>query len=225
MTRARANGPCLRRAAKGQLRPAIFARAAASSAVRWTRARLPAGWLVTGWLAIGWPSTALAAEEAHGNPWLDLLWKAVNLAVLVGLIVYFGRRPVASALRALAKEALDRWSGAHQAAQAAQADIAAQRKQIEGLAGELKRMTADAGADAERESARMTQEARQQAERIMALAGEQVEQEMAKARTELRQQLAEETLRLAQQMIEQQTTPDQRKRLMEAYLREMETRR
>jgi F-type H+-transporting ATPase subunit b len=220
MSRPPAHGPRHTTAGHPPDRPApsIGARASAG-------ARLALAAAATAWLAAAWPASALAAEESHGRPWLDLLWKAVNLAVLVGVIVYFGRKPIAAALRALAKETHDRWNKAHQAAQATQADLAAQRKQLEGLEGEMKRMAADASADAEREHARIVQEARQQAERIMTLARGQVEQEMAKARTELRHQLAEETLRLAQQMIEQQSTSDQRKRLMEAYLHEMESRR
>lgn len=218
-------GPRPRPAAAGPQPPARLAPAPVPGTRGATAARLALAGIVTAWLAAGWPASVLAAEEGQGHPWLDLLWKAVNLAVLVGVIVYFGRKPIAAALRALAKETYDRWSKAHQAAEATQADLAAQRKQIEGLEGELKRMAGDASADAEREHARVVQEARQQAERIMTLARGQVEQEMAKARTELRQQLAEETMRLAQQMIEKQATPDQRKKLMEAYLREMETRR
>ena len=169
-------------------------------------------------------SVAWAAEESPGNPWLALLWKAVNLAVLVGLIAYFARKPIATALRAAAKESFDKWSGAHKAAQAAREEMAEQRRQIEGLAGELSRMVADARADADRESARLVQEARKEGDRILALARQQAEQEVAKARTELHRQIAEDTLRLAEQMIREQATPEQRRRLMEGYIREMETR-
>jgi F-type H+-transporting ATPase subunit b len=176
-------------------------------------------------LAATLPGLAFAAEEGHGNPWLDLLWKGINLLVLVGLIAYFARKPVSAAMRAMAKEGHDRWSGAHKAAQDAKTEMQAQRRQIEELAGELQRMVASARVDAERERARLTGEAQQQAERILAHAREQVEQEMAKARTELRKQLAEETLRLAEQMIREQATPEQRRSLMDGYIREMEARR
>lgn len=188
--------------------------------VMWLQAALTAAWLLAGLPGLAW-----AEGEGHGNPWLDLAWKAVNLAVLVGLIVYFARKPVGSAFRALAQETHDRWTGAHKAAQDAQAEMAAQRKQIEGLAGELQRMVADAQTDADREAARLVAEAKLQADRIMVNAGQQVEQELAKARTELRKQLAEDTIRLAEQMIRERVTPAERKLLMEQYIREMEARR
>ncbi|MFI5400475.1 MAG: hypothetical protein ACHQZQ_05435 [SAR324 cluster bacterium] len=170
------------------------------------------------------PACAWAAEESHGNPWMDLLWKAVNLLVLVGLIAYFARKPLGTAFRAMAKETYDTWSGAHRAAEAARQEMAQQRKQIDGLAGDLTRMVADARADGEREEARLLQEARALAERILEIARQRAEQEVAKARTELHRQIAGEALRLAEQMIRDRATPEQRRKLMEGYLREMESR-
>jgi len=85
-------------------------------------------------------------------------------------------------------------------------------------------MVADAKADGEREEARLLQEARVLADRIVALARDRAEQEVAKARTELQRQIAGEALRLAEQMIRERATPEQRRKLMEGYLREMENR-
>jgi F-type H+-transporting ATPase subunit b len=186
------------------------------------RAPALAAWLIAAAPAFAW---AEEVAEHHGNPWLDLAWKAVNLAVLVGLIVYFTRKPIGTAFRAMAKETQERWSGAHKAAQDAQTEIQAQRKQIEGLGDQLKRMVADAQADGQRESTRLVAEARAEADRILVNARQQVEQEVAKARNELREHLAEETLRLAEQMVREKVTPAERKRLMESYVRDMEARR
>jgi F0F1-type ATP synthase membrane subunit b/b' len=184
------------------------------------------GAVLAGWMLVCVPALALAEEGAHeGRPWLDLAWKALNLAVLVGLIVYFTRKPVGAAFRTMAKEAADRWNGAHKAAQDARAEIAAQRRQIEGLEGELKRMIADVQADSQRESSRLVADARAESNRILATARTQVEQEIAKARDDLRRQLAEETLRLAEQMVREEISPAERKRLMESYVRDMEARR
>jgi F-type H+-transporting ATPase subunit b len=179
-----------------------------------------------GMLVVALPSFAFAEGEAQaGNPWMDLLWKAINLIVLVGLIVYFTRKPIGAAFRAMAKETQDKWTGAHQASQGTLAEIAAQKKQIDGLEGELKRMVADVQADGEREAARLLAQARVEAERILANARLQVEQEMAKARQELQIQLAEETLRLAEKLVREKVKPAERKKLMESYVREMEARR
>lgn len=184
------------------------------------------GGALSAWLLVLAPAVALAEETAHhGNPWLDLLWKAINLAVLIGLIVFFTRKPVGAAFRTMAKETADRWTGAHQAAQDARAEIAAQRSQIEGLEDELKGMVADVQADAQRESTRLVAEARAEANRILANARIQVEQEIAKARADFKRQLAEETVRLAEQMVRDEITPAERKRLMESYVRDMEARR
>ncbi|MFI5400954.1 MAG: hypothetical protein ACHQZQ_07885 [SAR324 cluster bacterium] len=200
-------------AARAGARTVLFASRASARTV-------PAAALALGAL----PALAWAAEESGGNPWMNLLWKAVNLLVLAGLIVYFARKPLATAFRAMARETFDAWSGAHRGAEAARRETEEQRRQIDGLAGELSRMVADARADGEREEARLQQEARVLADRIVAIARQRAEQEVAKARTELQRQIAGEALRLAEQMIRDQATPEQRRKLMEGYLREMENR-
>jgi F-type H+-transporting ATPase subunit b len=170
------------------------------------------------------PACAWAADEDHGNPWMDLAWKTINLIVLVAIIWYFARKPMRTAFRSMAKQAFEKWTGAHQAAKTAQTEVAAQRKQIEGLEQELARMVADARVDADRESARLVALARAEADRILAAARAQAEQEVAKARTELQRQIAEDTVRLAAEMIRDKATPEQRRKLVDGYIREMEAR-
>ncbi len=47
--------------------------------------------------------SVLAAEGGSGNPWMDLLWKAVNAGALVTLLVVFARKPIGNLFRNAAR--------------------------------------------------------------------------------------------------------------------------
>lgn len=182
-----------------RLPPAVFGRAVALA----TAAQL------------GVAGTALAEEGGGGgNPWMALAWKAVNLAVLLGLIWYFGRKPIGAMFRGAAKQAREALEERRAQASGAQAQLADQRRRIEGLEAELERMAAEARAEAQSEHERLVNEARAQAERIKTTVGMQVEQELAKARKELQAELANDTVRLAEEMIRQRMDDDSRKRVV-----------
>jgi F-type H+-transporting ATPase subunit b len=165
-----------------------------------------------------------APEAAHGNPWLDLLWKAINLAVLVAIIWWAARKPFAKGLADLAKATRDSFMSSRKAAEDMDAAMAEQKRKITGLAQDLSRMVADARADVEREKQRAQLEAQAQAGKIAAQTLQQIEQEVAKARLALRQDLAEQTVKLAEALIKQQVNSDEQKRLMADYLKQLESR-
>ena len=145
---------------------------------------------------------AWAAEGGgQGDPWLDLLWKAINFAVLVGVIWYFGRKPLANLLRGAAQAAQAALSQPRERARQAEAELAEQRRRIGNLQAELQRLQGEAREEARAEHERLLAEGRVQAGRIKATVRLQVEQEFAKARKELQAELARQTMRLAEEMI------------------------
>lgn len=182
-------------------------------------------------LALLAAGVALAAEEAHGaaaahpgNPWLDLLWKAINLAVLVAIIWWAARKPVAKGLADLAQATRDSFQSSRKSAGDMDAAMTEQTRKIAALSQDLARMVGEARADVEREKLRAQQEARAQAEKIGAQAQQQIEQEVAKARTALKRDLAEHMAKLAEELIRQRANPDAQKRLMDDYLKQLERR-
>lgn len=144
---------------------------------------------------------ALAAEGGSGNPWMDLLWKAVNFLVLAGIIYYFARKPVGNLMRGAAKESKDTLDEQRERAAGAEAEAAEQRRRIENLEADLQRMLNESREEARSEHERLVAEARNQSERIRHAVSTQVEQEFNKARKELQAELAQETVRLADTMI------------------------
>ncbi len=176
------------------------------------------------WAAEEGHGAAEAAGAAHGNPWLDLLWKAVNLAVLVGIIWWFARRPVAQGLANLAKATRNSFLTSRKSAEDVAAQMAEQKRKITALAQDLQRMVSEARADVEREKQRAQAEAQANAAKVAAATQQQIEQEVAKARTALRDELAAQTLKLAEELIKKQVTPEEQKRLVTQYLQHLGAR-
>ena len=151
--------------------------------------------------AVLFAGSVLASEGGAGNPWMDLLWKAVNFGALVLVLVVFVRKPIANLFRSAARGAKEVLAAGKDEAASAEAQLAEQNEKIAGLQAELERMAAAAREDAAQEGRRMIAEARAHAERIKAQIRLQVEQEMNKARKELKTELAGETVKLAEELL------------------------
>jgi F-type H+-transporting ATPase subunit b len=187
-------------------------------ATQWRRSALAlmarmAGAALVAQLAAG---VAWAAEgaAAGGDPWRALLWKTVNFAVLIGLLWYFGRKPLHALLYGSARASRAEFDEHNDWARQAEDDLAEQRRRIDELQAELQRLLGEARDEARSEHERLLGEARGQAERIKAAVQVQMEQEFNKARKELQAELAGQTVRLAEQLITRRLDEPARKRLM-----------
>lgn len=165
------------------------------------------------WLALG-ASPVWAAEGGSANPWMDLLWKAINLLALLVLLHLFARKPLLNMFRAVAEGTKQGLSSQREDAEQAKREQVAQKEKIAGLQAELERLVAEARKEATDERDRLIEEARGQAGRIAENTRQQVAQEFSKARIELRRQLAEETVKLAEKMITERLDDSARERLV-----------
>lgn len=165
---------------------------------------------------------AWAAEEAgHGSPWLDLLFKTINFAILMGLLIYFLRKPIAGYLAKSAGEMKQGLDDARKSAAETAAEVLQQKRNIEGMQAELERMVAAAKGDAAVELRRMTEEAEAQAAKSKAQTALQIEQEVRKARQALQAEIGDQTTRIAERLIRERMTPEQQKRLVAGYARQL----
>ncbi len=166
---------------------------------------------------------AAAGSEEHGSPWLDFAYKVVNFAVLVGLIVYFARRPLGAFLSGSAGETLAAFIGSRKAVEEAAAELEEQKKKLAEMENELRRMTEATHADAAAERQQLIAEAEAQAHRIREQGSRQIEQEMAKARAALKMELADEVVRLAEGLIRARVDDAQHTRLVGEFIDRLET--
>ena len=177
--------------------------------------------LLAAMLAFALP--ALGAGESPPGP-MDLVWQGVNLAVLLAVIVYFARKPVASFFRGAASRQKDSYQAARKEADDIAAELDAQKTRIAGLESELQRMVEDAKADAGEEREQLSRAAEAQGERIRTQARLQVEQEFNKATVALRAQLADDAVRLAEELIRSRLDDDRRQQLVSEYIQQLGAR-
>jgi F-type H+-transporting ATPase subunit b len=163
------------------------------------------------------PSIAAAAEGTAGGagvPWWEIFKQAVNFGILVGVLVYFLRKPVGAYLteRAeLLRRSIDE-------AARARADAAAKLTAIEDrmarLAGEIAERSRTMDAEAEEETRRMREAAKAEIERLHAQVQFAADQEVKKARAELRRESAELSAQAAREIVAKKITPDDQERIV-----------
>jgi len=168
----------------------------------------------------GVPGAAWAAE---GGGLADLLYQALNLAILLGVLIYFGRKPVMAyfaSRRSDIKRDLDSAAELLAAAEARNSEI--QRK-LADLESEIEETRETARKRADEECERILAEARKAAERIRSDAHAAAEQELARARRELRAEAADLAVQLAGELLREQTGEGDRERLLDEFITRVES--
>jgi F-type H+-transporting ATPase subunit b len=176
------------------------------------RALLPPALL----LAAVAPAAAAGGEAGGGIA--DLVWPAVNLAILLAALVYFGRAPVRdffAARQGRIREGLD---SAARALAEAESRYGEWQHRLVDLDAEIERVRTRARELAEAERDRLLADATAAADRIRADARVAVEQEMRRAREELRREAAELALELAAAKLRARIGDDDRSRLVDEFI-------
>jgi len=165
-------------------------------------------------------SPAAASEEGGGL--MEFVWEAGNLLLLLGVLVYLGRKPVLNYMserrlriqenlansERLLKQAEDRLSEWNQKASKLDAEVE-----------ELRQMARDR---AEQEKAQILEDARLAAERIKRDAASGVDRELERAKQALRDEAADLAVELAGKLLQEQVTDGDRDRLVDEFVAEIE---
>jgi F-type H+-transporting ATPase subunit b len=166
------------------------------------------------------PAPALAAGGESGVA--DLIWRIVNLALLLAVLVVFARKP----MKAFFQDRRDRIQGELQSAaqlrKEAEQRYAKWQRQLVDLDAELERVRATARERAEAERERILADARAAAERIRSDAHVAVEQELRRAREQLREEASALSIQLASELLEAQVTDTDRDRLLDEFIAKIE---
>jgi F-type H+-transporting ATPase subunit b len=157
-----------------------------------------------------------AAEHGahHGPDWGYFFFHAFGLALLLGVIAYFARTPLANFLKDRSDEIRRRIEAAESALATARAENDELRARVARLAAENDELVRGAAEQAEAERAAALERARQAAERIREDSRRTADQEIARARRELRDEAATLATRLAGELLRQGITPDDDKRIV-----------
>jgi F-type H+-transporting ATPase subunit b len=167
------------------------------------------------------PAGQAASGEAHETPhdegWLPTVAKIVNFAILVGVLVYFLRAPLAAYLSGrIAKVREDLVTAAETSATASRqlAEIDAKLKALPAELEALKRRGAE---DILAERARIEQAAETERQRLLEHTRREIEMRLRIARRDLLELAATLTAAVASERIKQSITPEDQLRMIDRY--------
>ena len=170
---------------------------------------------------------AAGHEEGHSEhhaPMLtaaklkDLLWRALNFAALVYILVKFLARPIATSLggrRRQIKDELETMQEKRDEAERAYKDV---ELRLASMEGEMAELVGRAKAMAEEEKSRIIAEAEAAAEEIRHQAESAVQGSLAQATRRLQAEIAEQAVVMAEELIVQNLTPEDQIAITEKYL-------
>ena len=176
-------------------------------------------------LALGacFPGEAIAAGgTGDGGSARELIWLAVNLSILIGVLVIFARRPVVAHAERRRQQIEAELAGAREELEAAERKLVDWQSSVAELDTELEGIREAVRAQAESEAERILEESRAAAERIRIAADLSIERELRAAKSELRRELAERAMDLAEELLERHVDADDRGRLLNEFLDRVE---
>ena len=171
--------------------------------------------LVSLWLA---PAAAQAATEGG----MTMVWEILNLALLIGVLVYFARKPVLTYLSERRDEIQGNLEGAEQLLQEAEGKLQEWSQRADQLDSEIESIRAAARKAAQQERDTIIAEARAIAERIRSSAGSVVDRELRAARESLREEVADLATGLASRILTEQVNDEDRLRLVDEFIHKVE---
>jgi F-type H+-transporting ATPase subunit b len=173
---------------------------------------------------LGASSAMGAGDGAHGEDGhaMELMWQAVNLAILIAVLFFVGRKPVQAFFAERRKQiGTDLDDAAALLAQAERRYADWQRKLID-LDADVVRIRTESRARAEEDREAILAEAQAAAERIHKNAVATVEQELRRAQAELRREAAVIATELAERILREKLEDSDRDRLLDEFITRVE---
>lgn len=142
----------------------------------------------------------------------------LNSAVLFGILIYFGRRPVGEMLRKRKEEIMRGIADSARMKEEAERQFADYEAQLAGMQERVDKARQEIRQAGEQERERVVSEAKQRRERMEREAHRFVEQELETARLALTHRVVRAAAARAERMLAAQVTSQDQRRLADAYL-------
>ena len=159
---------------------------------------------------------ALAAGGESGLS--SFIFQVINLLILIGVIVYFGRKPIQSFFADRRDGIRDDLKEAERLHTEATERHTKWQQRLTDLDAELESIRQNARERAEAERSRILADAAASADRIRADARTAVDQELRRARDQLREEAADLAIELAGEALRGQVTDADRDRLLDEFI-------
>lgn len=156
----------------------------------------------------------------HEGPWnaARLAWRVVNTLVLVGVLIYFLKKPIATFFSERREQIAKDIQDAREKREKSEALLREYEQKIAGMEKELDRMRAELAASAEADSAKLIANAERMAAAMVEAAKISAEQEVRKAKIVLKNEAVALAVEMAETLIREKINDADRKRIVEDYL-------
>lgn len=164
-------------------------------------------------------TAAMAASEGGSSwtPWL-LMWRVINTVALVGLLIYFVKKPLVNFFQERKNSIARELEEAKEKRDEAVRLIEEYKTKMAGMEQELAKMSGELKKAAESDSQKLVATAEKLAAAMMESAKMTAEQEVRKARILLKNEAVELAMTMAEALIKQKINDQDRKRIVEDYL-------
>lgn len=144
------------------------------------------------------------------------LWRFINLAIFIAIMVYLLKKPLTEAFKAKRETIRAELIKAEEERQSALAQLTATEAKLGRLDAESAEVLAQARQEAAAEKARIAKQAEFEISKMREQAGSEIEREGKLANLKLRRFSAEESIRLAEEKIKKQINAQKDARLIKA---------
>lgn len=152
----------------------------------------------------------------------EMAWQTLNLALLLGVLVYFGRKPITEFFATRRSSIQNELSEASELLTEAEQRNAELQRRLVDLSTEIDGIKKTAGQRATDEADRILADARASAERIRNDARAAMDQELRRAQTQLREEAADLALELAAKKLQDEVGEGDRDRLVDEFILRVE---
>ncbi|NPB06656.1 MAG: hypothetical protein GXO03_03510 [Aquificae bacterium] len=175
------------------------------------------------WSVLLLPSLVLAGEAGHGHsPW-ELLWKGLNILAFLGIVYYFGRKPIAEAFNKFYASLVESLTRSEQELIKAREELIKAKEELEKAKVKAQEAIALAQETAKTERENILKHAQEVSERIKEKAKESIQIELNRAKKELALYGIQKAEEIAREMLEKEfKKPEVQKRYIEAQLKRLE---
>jgi len=172
------------------------------------------------------PEHAAAAEhaegeEAHDEGWMPTIAKAVNFALLVAVLVYFLRAPLAAYLDSRIGKVREDLVTAAQTRETATRTLAEIEAKLKALPAEIEGLRQRGAEDLIAERARIEEAAEAERQRLLEHTRREIDMRLRVARRELLELTANLAVGIASDRIKRSITPEDQARMVDRYAQQL----
>jgi F-type H+-transporting ATPase subunit b len=160
-------------------------------------------------------------EEAHDEGWMPTIAKAVNFALLVGVLVYFLRAPLAAYLDSRIGKVREDLVTAAQTRETATRALAEIEAKLKALPAEIEGLRQRGAEDLIAERARIEEAAEAERQRLLEHTRREIDMRLRVARRELLELTANLAVGIASDRIKGSITPEDQARMVDRYAQQL----